>query len=147
MKKFLITESEKKNIRQLYGLSEQQTAPESSVDTTTTAIPPKQQMGSTPEQRAAAKERNRLRLAPIETAQKTKIQNWIDCNSKPGSTPLTTADYWKWQEKRNKGNDADPYGGQLNTSSANKRGETKGSCNADGSAGDTKKGESLQDIK
>jgi hypothetical protein len=113
----------------------------------TTTEPPKQQMGSTPEQRAAAKERNRLRLAPIEAGQKMKIQNWIDSNSKPGSAPLTTADYWKWQEKRNKGNDADPYGGQLNTSSANKRGETKGSCNADGSAGDTKKGESLKDIK
>lgn len=113
----------------------------------TTTEPVKQQMGSTPEQRAAAKARNAARLAPIEAGQKMKIQNWIDSNSKPGKTPLTTADYWKWQEKRNKGNDADPYGGQLNTSSANKRGETKGSCNADGSAGDTKKGESLKDIK
>ena len=106
-----------------------------------------QQMGSTPEQRAAAKARNAARLAPIEAAQKTKIQNWIDTNSEPGKTPLTTVDYWKWQEKRCKGNDVDPYDGGLNTSGANKRGETKGSCNADGSAGDTKKGESLKDIK
>ena len=106
-----------------------------------------QQMGSTPEQRAAAKAKNAERLAPIEAGQKIKIQNWIDANSEVGKPPLTTVDYWKWQEKRSKGNEVDRYDGQLNTSGANKRGETKGSCNADGSAGDTKKGESLKDIR
>ena len=54
------------------------------------------------------KARNAARLAPIEAAQKARIDNWIAAN--PGKTK---EDYWKWQEKRQSGPEVDIYNGQL----------------------------------
>ena len=88
-------------------LSEQSTPPVTSAatPTTTTVLTPQQKRAELEKQ---VKARNAARLAPIEAAQKARIDNWIAAN--PGKTEK---DYWKWQEKRQSGPEADIYDGQL----------------------------------
>ena len=98
---------------------------------------------TTPEQRQNQRKalellvqaKNNLRLAPIEAAQKKRIDNWIAAN--PGKDEK---DYWAWQADREKGPDAGLDG--LEIGKCNKRGKDKGSC----STGRTYKGGSLRDI-
>jgi len=75
-----------------------------STSTTTTVLTRQQKRV---ELEKKVKERNAARLAPIEAKQKERINNWIASN--PGKTK---EDYWKMEEKRNKGSDADIYDGQ-----------------------------------
>ena len=95
-------------------LSEQTTPPvvsgttpvtSAATPTTTTVLTPQQKRAELEKQ---VKARNAARLAPIEAAQKARIDNWIAAN--PGKTK---EDYWKWQEKRQSGPEVDIYNGQL----------------------------------
>jgi hypothetical protein len=102
MKKFIITESEKNTIRQMYGLNEQVTPPVTSgtTPTQTTLTPAEQKKQEYLKKREEQKKANAARLAPIEAAQKKRIDDWIADN--PGKTEK---DYWKMIEKRQSGPD------------------------------------------
>jgi hypothetical protein len=88
------------------------TTPVTSGSTTTTVLTPQQKNAERVkkylEAREKQKQANAARLAPIEAARKARIDNWIAGN--PGKTEK---DYWKWQEKRQSGPEADIYNGQL----------------------------------
>jgi len=89
-----------------YNFLVEQTAPpvtSGTTLTTTTVLTPQQKRAELEKQ---VKARNAARLAPIEAAQKTRIDSWIAAN--PGKTK---EDYWKMQEKRCSGPDA-PISGE-----------------------------------
>lgn len=85
--------------------------PVTSGSTTSTVLTPQQKNELRIKQNQEAREKQKqaieARLAPIRAKQKARIDNWIAAN--PGKTK---EDYWKWQEKRNEGPDADIYDGQ-----------------------------------
>jgi hypothetical protein len=82
-----------------------------STPTTTTVLTPQQKNAERirkyQEAREKQKQENEIRLAPIRAKQKARIDNWIAAN--PGKTK---EDYWKMEEKRCSGPDADIYDGQ-----------------------------------
>lgn len=79
------------------------------------------------------KARNDQRLAPIEAAQKKRIENWIAAN--PGPEGESYEDgakrYWKDQEKRQSGPDATLDGLQDPSFKATKCGISKAHANQD----------------
>jgi hypothetical protein len=87
------------------------------VEQSTTGITPTQTTLTPAENKQ--KKANAARLAPIEAAQKKRIDNWIADN--PGKTEK---DYWKMVEKRQSGPDAELPGME---GQGNKKG---GSCGA-----------------
>jgi hypothetical protein len=97
MRKLIITEEEKKSILGLHGIFEQTT------DATTQPVltPAEQKKQEYLKKREAQKAANATRLAPIEAAQKKRIDDWIASN--PGKTEK---DYWEDVEKRQSGPDA-----------------------------------------
>jgi len=87
--------------------------------TQTTLTPAEQKKQEYLKKREEQKKANAARLAPIEAAQKKRVDNWIADN--PGKTEK---DYWKMVEKRQSGPDAELPGME---GQGNKKG---GSCGA-----------------
>jgi hypothetical protein len=79
--------------------------------TTTTVLTPQQKNAERVKKYLEAREKQKqvvdANLALINAKRKVRIDNWIAAN--PGKTEK---DYWKWQEKRQSGPDADIYDGK-----------------------------------